>query len=153
MAGVRVHRKYQIARISDVTCALLRSALESQITVAELAARVSNALHHARIEHELDAERTLMGAMLRSINDGVVVTTMVRGVFLMNPAAERLTGVSEREAIGRPMGTVLKIEAGSQGITCISASGQRTRVELSAMPIRDGKSTLGVVIALRELSS
>ncbi len=60
-------------------------------------------------ERALAAERELLAVTLRSIGDGVIVTDPAGTVLSVNRVAEELTGWSQREAAGKPLGTVFRI--------------------------------------------
>ena len=81
---------------------LLAMAIGGRRRRQELLAR----LHAERARREaLEGSR----ATLRSIGDAVISTDTQGRVRQMNPVAERLTGWSEAEAVGRPLGEVLRV--------------------------------------------
>ncbi len=51
---------------------------------------------------EMLAERERLNVTLRSIGDGVITTDIVGKIVLINKAAEKITGWSQAEAVGRP---------------------------------------------------
>ncbi|HEY1955410.1 MAG TPA: PAS domain S-box protein [Polyangiaceae bacterium] len=71
---------------------------------AEEAARVERALRHS-----IDEARRWFETTLRSIGDAVIATDTQGVVTLMNPVAERLTGLTADEARGRPLRDVFHI--------------------------------------------
>jgi len=58
---------------------------------------------------ELEREKEMLKVTLRSIGDGVIATDVTGRVILLNRIAERLTGWSEAEAVGRPLQEVFHI--------------------------------------------
>lgn len=102
---------------------------------------------------------------LRSIGEGVIAADIEGRVTRMNPQAEKLTGWSARESIGRPLEEIFQIvnartgepafnpvrhvtETGktlkSAGDTAlISRSGKSRQIASSAAPIRDDRGKIG----------
>nr|MBI3614259.1 PAS domain-containing protein [Nitrospirota bacterium] len=60
-------------------------------------------------EHALAAEKERLDVTLRSIGDGVIATDAGGHVQLLNAAAETLTGWTQAEAQGQPLGLVFHI--------------------------------------------
>jgi PAS domain S-box-containing protein len=65
-----------------------------------------------RAEEALAAEKERLDVTLLSIADGFIATDTQLRVVLMNPAAERITGWSSGDAIGRPLDEVMVDAAG-----------------------------------------
>lgn len=65
-----------------------------------------------RKEFELADERERLRVMLRSMSEGVITTNTHGVVQYLNPAAERMTGWSLAESIGRPLGEVCVLHQG-----------------------------------------
>ncbi len=57
----------------------------------------------------LSAVRDLLAATFRSVDEGVIITDRRGVVRAVNPAAEQLTGWSERDALGRPLGALVML--------------------------------------------
>ena len=112
---------------------------------------------------------------LNSIGDAVLSTDLPGKVTYLNPVAERMTGWSRQEALGRPLAEVLRIidattrEAARNpleqaieldtvvGLTpnclLIGRDGFETAIEDSASPIHDrGGLVIGAVIVFRDVS-
>ena len=62
-----------------------------------------------RDEDRLRRSEASLRATLYSIGDGVLATDERARITRANPVAERLTGWSEKEAIGRPIGEIFRI--------------------------------------------
>ena len=75
----------------------------------ELRSTIEVALHKHAAERELRAQRRWYSATLRAIGDAVLTADAQGRVSLLNAAAERLTGWAELEALGRPVGEVLRL--------------------------------------------
>jgi PAS domain S-box-containing protein len=130
----------------------------------------------ASIRHKTDeiqrAEEWLR-VTLHSIGDGVITTSLDQRVTMMNRVAERLTGWSADEAIGRPIDEVFRVVDEFTRQPCVNpvqkALDKNTTVELarhslliardgteravtdSGAPIRDPlQYTIGVVLVFRD---
>lgn len=140
-------------------------------------AMVRDITERKRFEEELAAEKQSLAVTLGSIGDGVITTDLKGQIAVCNPAAETLTGWPEREAIGRPLKSVLNITAapgarkkrGNQSgfrseaeaillstpeqATLKSRDGKERLIEQVASPMRDGKNELcGVVLVFRDIT-
>jgi two-component system, cell cycle sensor histidine kinase and response regulator CckA len=116
----------------------------------------------------------LLSATLTSIGDGVIATDTDGRITYMNPVAAELTGWTQSEAGGRPVGEVYAVvfEDGStapkllekalregtpvrtaEHVSLVSKSGTRIPIEDSAAPVRDHKGALrGGVVVFRDIS-
>ncbi|MBI5508655.1 MAG: PAS domain S-box protein [Deltaproteobacteria bacterium] len=124
----------------------------------------------------LAAERERLGVTLRSIGDAVVATDTQGRVTLMNRVAEGLTGWSEAEARGRPLGEVFRIihevtgepaedpvrkviEQGcivglANHTALVARDGRRVAIADSAAPIHaQGGELSGVVLVFRDVTA
>jgi PAS domain S-box-containing protein len=75
----------------------------------DLHTSIRMALHRHMIEKRLREQRQWLDSVLRSIADAVVATGPEGRVRLLNPVAERLTGWTEAEALGRPFHEVVSL--------------------------------------------
>ena len=73
-----------------------------------LADRVSSTLHRLSLFTEIQAERRTLADVLGSSTDGIFSVGVDHAVRSWNPAMAKLTGVSERTAIGRPVASVFR---------------------------------------------
>jgi PAS domain S-box-containing protein len=112
---------------------------------------------------------------LASIGDGVITTDPQGRVTFMNPIAEKLTGWSQREAVGLPLETSFRIvnEVTRQGVEnpvkkalrkgqivglanhtiLISKQGAEFAIDDSAAPVREpGGEIVGVVLVFRDVT-
>jgi PAS domain S-box-containing protein len=135
----------------------------------------------ARLTADLQRERDLAvasdqksTAILASIGDAVFAIDAQRHIQVFNAAAERLSGYSSKEALGRPYEEILKFEAEGSGkvnktfitqalagkITTLTAptvlirkDGGRVPIADSAAPILDAKDHIqGAIIVFRDVS-
>src|SRR5262249_50762500 len=135
---------------------------------------ITVALHKHEMDRQLrDRERWLSTA-LRSIGEGVVATDALGNVNLINPTAERLTGWTQVEAVGRsaydvvvlvdaqtlqplehPLGQALHGRAPvrlERDVLIVSRSGQPVGVDASSSRICDAEGkVLGAIVVLRDL--
>ena len=75
----------------------------------ELQIAIEMALYKHGMERQLMEQRQRLSAMLDSIGDAVIATDAEGLVTLINPAATALTGLTEAEALGRNITTMLNI--------------------------------------------
>lgn len=64
---------------------------------------------YSKATRELMAEREQLNVTLRSIGDGVITTDTAGYIVLINKAAEKITGWSQAEAVGRQFAEVFNI--------------------------------------------
>ncbi len=92
------------------------------VSASPLGARKGLCVHVARDITELkqahaalETERNRLRVTLESIVEGVIATDAEGRVTLLNPAAERLTGWAECEAVGRPLEEVFRVRREDSG--------------------------------------
>ena len=142
-----------------------------RLAQAEEANRVERALRQ-----EVEQARRWLETTLRSIGDGVIATDDRGGVTLMNPVAERLTGVTLAQARGKPLGDIFRIVSELTHAQCespvdrvlregvvvglanhtllVRADGVETPIADSGAPIRDDRGNIrGVVLVFRDASN
>lgn len=128
------------------------------------------------LRQQLLEEKELLKVTLNSIGDGVVSTDPQERITAMNPMAEKITGWSKENAIGKPfeevfnlvnhqLGSRLKspvkavLESGQMMILAsntdlIDASGKTIPIADSAAPIRTKDGDVhGVVMVFRDIST
>jgi PAS domain S-box-containing protein len=96
---------YRVALWSGAVFALLGLAL----AVAFLDELRRHLRDRAAQERALEEQRQWLQVTLSSIGDAVIATGPGGAVTFMNPTAERLTGWSAAEALGRPLAAVFRI--------------------------------------------
>lgn len=125
---------------------------------------------------DLMAEKERLAVTLLSIGDGVIATNAQEEVILINRIAEELTGCSHNDALGKPLGNVLRIVNAAtgqemkspveevlrtgeivhlrDGAGVISGDGGMKRIEDSAAPIRDiNGNILGSILVFRDITA
>ena len=139
-------------------------------------AMVRDVTEQKRFEQEIAAEKESLAVTLRSIGDGVITTDIQGKIIILNNEAERLTGWSSADAIGKPLKSVFNVtldlaaqaraqrsgyrnEAQSillslpESATLTSRNGNEYIIEQVASPIRDSKNEIaGVVLVFRDIT-
>jgi diguanylate cyclase (GGDEF)-like protein/PAS domain S-box-containing protein len=135
-----------------------------------------NVIVRVAAEESLFMERERAQVTLESMGDGVVSTDRAGHVTYLNPVAEKMTGWSREEALGRPIGDVFRVVdittreplvrnpmdlaiEQDQAVALVANSvlvrrdGSECAVEDSAAPIhsRDGR-VIGAVMVFRDVS-
>ncbi len=140
----------------------------------ELQANIEMALYKAHSENKLRDIEKWFSASMQEIADGVIATSDLDGtIAYINPRAEELTGWTESEAIGKPVGEVFQVLRGktpprifdpvaltlSEGIviwvtgdlTLVSRTAQQFPIDLTGACLRNGDdSPMGVVLIFRD---
>ncbi len=75
----------------------------------ELRAAIEIALYKHDMEGRLRKQTQWLATILNSIGDGVIVTDMQARIMMLNPVAEKLTGWSALEAIGKPAAHIFAV--------------------------------------------
>lgn len=132
-----------------------------------------DALHSS--QRDLWREKEQARVTLLSIGDGLIATDTAGHVALMNPVAERLTGWTVAEAVGRPVAEVFDIENAETGqrvpvpvqqvlengqmvglanhTVLVTRDGSRSHIADMASPIRDHDGALhGVVMVFQDVT-
>jgi signal transduction histidine kinase len=119
----------------------------------ELMGAVMDVTAAKRAEDELRASQERYAVTLASIGDGVITTDGEALVAFLNPVAERLTGWSEREAIGRSLQDVLRVSTDDGHPKLVSRAGVSVPVEVRQYPIiGNGAGSEGVVVVVRDVT-
>jgi two-component system sensor histidine kinase PilS (NtrC family) len=80
----------------------------------------------AESETRLEALQAIYSAVVRSIQSGIITTDDQGGITYLNPAAQKITGLSDAEAHGRPLRTLLPELADSIGRNSAPGRGEVT---------------------------
>jgi PAS domain S-box-containing protein len=140
----------------------------------ELRCVIEIALHKHESDALLREREQWLATTLRSIGDGVITTDAAQRVTLLNPVAEALTGWKHEEALGRPLGEIMKLvtERGHEPVESpvgralrqknittlqddallVDKNGAAVPIDDSAAPIMsDRGEVLGGVIVFRDV--
>ncbi|HET9931883.1 MAG TPA: ATP-binding protein, partial [Polyangiaceae bacterium] len=149
--------------------------LVKPVSASDLRSTVEIAMNRARIERTLSEQFHWLSTTLRSIADGVVCVDARGCITFLNPTAERLTGWTLSEAVGKPWDDVVVLldedtrssrrgplnEALSQrtvaalpeGTLLRSHDGTLYAIQDSAAPILSDDSALtGAVMVFQDVS-
>ena len=159
-----------------------RKALsETQIiesTLRIFAARAAAEIERKQTEAELAAEKERLAVTLRSIADGFLTLGTDGRILMINAVAERLTGWTQEEAVGQPLGAVFQLldertrkprarvlqrivetglAEGLEGPSLLSARGgsigEERLIEGNASPIRDhAMRKMGAIVVFRDIT-
>jgi len=126
-------------------------------------------------EKRLRQQREWLKVTLSSIGDAVIATDTDNRVSFINPTAQRLTGWSEEEAVGKPLDKIfsviseetrarvdspaetIKRVGGTVGLAnhtlLISKTGREIPIEDSGAPIKDvNGSIIGVILVFHDVT-
>jgi len=143
-----------------------------QVNARDRAELDAEELHKS--EAALAAEKERLAVTLESIAEGVITTNAAEEIVSLNHVAERLTGWSQAEAVGRPLsevfcpvndktrqpradvvGEVLRADADSnseQDALLISRDGTERIITDSAAPIHLAGKIIGAVLVFRDFT-
>ena len=133
------------------------------------------ALSNHEVEQNLVERQALLSTTLKSIGDAVITTDSNGLITFLNPVAEKLTGWSLSEAVGKPLQKVFNIINESTGkkppnpvkkilekglvielanhTVLISRNGQKIPIDDSGAPIKDEYGNiLGAVLVFRDIT-
>jgi len=128
----------------------------------ELLKTIEMALYKSATDKQLRENQHWLSTTLRSIDDAVVTTDTEGRIHLFNPVAERVTGWTSEEAVGRAIEEVCVLvndgarsatDAPEAPVVVVGRTGMRTHMQRIVTPIRDAYGgEVGVVYAFRDLS-
>lgn len=143
-------------------------------SAGELRVAIELALFKHQTEQELRSNRQYLATILQSMNDAVIATDEQGQITFMNPAAEKLTGWREHEALGKaahevvqlidevtnlaiehPVAKVLQTrEVGylKDFTALVNRNGDRISIGDSASPLQQLNNVRGVVMVFWDTS-
>lgn len=83
--------------------------IQKPFHIGHLICAIDMAVHRFEIEQQLEENLLTYSTILSSSSDGVIATDLDGRVRYLNPAAERLTGWSIRDAQGQPSSAVVRL--------------------------------------------
>lgn len=126
------------------------------------------------LERWLSEHESWFATTLHAVSDAVVTMDLAGTVTFVNTAAERLTGSTGAEAIGRPVGEVVRLVdkhrvgiasplvqalAGARAVTLAEvylvnlATGANCPVSTHVVPVGESGRTIGAVMVMREVAN
>jgi len=153
----------------------IRYSLKDKEILSFVSDQVALTIARKKTESDLANERERLAVTLRSITDGVITTDVNGNVTMINQMAENLTGVSYKEASGKPIDQVYRIIDEQSGeplktpidkmleseklssipreIILVGKQDRKFIIADSIAPLRDDSSkNIGTVIVFRDLS-
>ena len=125
-------------------------------------ASIRDITERKQLEKSLAVEKEQLDITLRSIGDGVIATDKDGGILLINPAAQRMTGWSQQQALGRQISRLLQLEIHpgpgdhhpvSAGTTISTLDGKEIVIDYSQAPILDKENqVMGYVFIIRDIT-
>jgi len=102
----------------------------------ELRAGIEVALTKARMERQLQEADRWFAHTLNCVQDGVVVTELNQKVRFLNPAAEKLTGWTQDDAVGREIGDIVQLSDAAEDSRLPAAPPSSSKKSLAPGMIR-----------------
>jgi len=152
----------------------LENAQVIESTLQIFAARAAAELERKRYEAQIAAEKDRLAATLRSIGEGFITIDQDGRIIILNSIAERLIGVAQEQAIGRPLGDIFQLldpasrcrrdvaldrlfPTGSvaplAGPSLLqSHNGSERLIEITAAPIGEKNHLNGAVLVFRDVT-
>ena len=97
----------------------------------------------------LSSEKGRATVTLQSIGDGVISTDPEDRILIINRVAERITGWTQAEAVGKPVGEVFRPEKD----VLVDRNGVGHSIEAGESPVLDGKGRrVGTVVVFRDVT-
>jgi len=150
----------QRAKITEAFGYLLKPFEERELQIT-----IEMALYKHTMERRLRRNEQWLSVTLRSMGEGVIAGDRGGRVTFMNTVAGRLLGMTEREAVGRPLAEVWRTTeddqqgspaAGTPGLKALlllSADGRRIPIDANSSPlVDDAGEESGSVIVFRDVT-
>jgi PAS domain S-box-containing protein len=125
-------------------------------------ASIRDITERRQLEKSLAVEKEQLDITLRSIGDGVIATDKNGGILLINPAARRMTGWPQQQALGQHISRVLELELSPEpgdhhpffyGTTISTLNGNEIVIDYSRAPILDKENqVMGYVFVIRDIT-
>lgn len=125
-------------------------------------ASIRDITERKQLEKSLAIEKEQLDITLRSIGDGVIATDKNGGILLINPAAQRMTGWAQQQALGQHISRVLKLDLSPEqvdhqpfcfGTTISTLNGDEIVIDYSRAPILDKENqVIGYVFIIRDIT-
>ena len=131
-----------------------------------IALSVNNALSYERIRKTtkaLDNEKNKLNAVIKNINDGLVVTAMDNSITMVNPAVEKMLGIPANEIISADVSSVFSvIDIGELISAVITSRGEEVAqrdfklngrvIRAISYAIKSENELLGIITILRDIT-
>jgi PAS domain S-box-containing protein len=173
-SGVELQRRAKDGSLLDIS---LSTAPLRDVdgNISGIVGMMADITERKRAQEALREREEWLSTTLSSIGDAVIATDTEGRVTFVNPAAQSLTGWSQEEAVGRPLGEVFKVvsedtgrpvddpvtKAMREGVVVgltnhtalVARDGSTRSIEDSGAPIRDQHGNItGVVMVFHDVS-
>ncbi|MEI6042911.1 MAG: response regulator [Chloroflexota bacterium] len=132
----------------------------------ELQITLEMALYKHKVERKLKESEQWLTTVLQSIGDVVITTNTAGFITYLNPIAEKFTGWSQAEAVGKELKQVFKTIDGktptsiansprptSSNLLLVARNGLVTPIEDSLASLKDSQGNInGVVLVFRDIT-
>jgi signal transduction histidine kinase/DNA-binding response OmpR family regulator len=136
----------QRAKVTEAFGYLLKPFEERELHIT-----IEMALYKHQMERKLREHEEWLETTLKSIGDAVISTDADGRIRFMNPKAEALTGWTQREGEGMPLGDVLTKGEGESVL--LSKDGRPIPIEETQAPTMDASGVRsGSVVVFRDIS-
>lgn len=122
----------------------------------------TNITERVKAELLLNESETRARAILESVTEGIIAVDRLGLVTLFNPAAQRITGISESDALGRPLPGMFnttsnepnELEMGHsiQEGSITNQDGEEVTIELLTSDVQTDGHSVGTVYSFRDVS-
>ncbi|MDI6846059.1 MAG: HD domain-containing protein [Candidatus Saccharicenans sp.] len=131
----------------------------------ELELTIETALYKARMQLLLKEKEQWLSTILKSIGDGIIAVNSGGLVSFINPLAQKITGWSEQEALGKKLEEIftlkdnlsekhLKSLTATEEVLLVARNCQEIPIEMTSSPIPESTGTgTGRVIVFRDISA
>ncbi len=131
----------------------------------ELELTIETALYKARMQLLLREKEQWLSTILRSIGDGIIVLNSEGLISFINPVAQRMTGLDEKQALGRKFEQVFRLKDQNGHLPdfelfslresiLISKDGREIPIEQTVAPLPPDRAVSpGQVIVFRDITA
>lgn len=172
---VELHMVQKSGEVVEARLSAIRDEHDADPRETRILAVLEDITERHRAERALKDQHELLRVTMESIADAVISTDATGAIRWLNPVAERMTGWSASEALGKPLSTVFRLrEEGLDGrctnpaCSCLAndstvefpdttillaREGIAYGIEATAAPIRGSEGeSLGIVIVFRDVT-
>jgi two-component system cell cycle sensor histidine kinase/response regulator CckA len=141
----------------------------------ELQTTIEMAIYKHRMERKVKESEAWLSTTLKSIGDAVITTDVQGRITFINPVAQKVSGYTIAEAIGKPLNRVFRIESEATGkavenpvekvlkegiivglanhTNLVDKKGRKIPIDDSGAPIIDEKGQIiGVVLVFQDIT-
>jgi len=175
--NVALHTGDEVEALADSLNAIARNMKKMLAAQQETEKQLRyQANRHKRVADTLASEEERLDTVLRSIDQGIIVTDTAGKVVLLNKAAAELTGWDQDEAVGQPLDKVFHIidekthqrcdnpaemilttgapVSHDDAVILLTRDGNERFITDNGLPLHDKDgTTIGALLAFRDISA